>query len=549
MTLIKSISGIRGTIGGPAGEGLTPIDIVKFTYAYCATLPERLGTAAHPAATQAGTAAQHCQATPATNPAATPAAQTAANQAGTAAQHCQATPTTNPAATPAAQPAASQAGSKTDCQATEATPRRYKLVVGRDARLSGEMVEQLVCGTIVSCGIDVVKCGFASTPTTELAVKMAGADGGIIITASHNPRQWNALKLLNSEGEFLTAAEGQAILELAERSDFDFAPVDTLGKITEHDFTDEHIDSVLALEAVDAQAVRKAGFKVVLDSINSVGGIIMPRLLERLGVECITINGEPTGDFAHNPEPLPKNLVELSETVVRTGADLGISVDPDVDRLAFICENGEPFVEEYTLVAVADYLLERAEKQGVSPRNTVSNLSSSRALRDVTEAHGGQYFAAAVGEVNVTTKMHEVGALIGGEGNGGVIYPASHCGRDAMVGVALFLSQLAHKGLKASAYKATLPQYHIAKNRIDLSDASTIDRILEEMKRHFASEKINTIDGVKIDFEASRQWVHLRKSNTEPIIRVYSEAPTEEQAVALGNEVVALAYKIMGQNS
>ena len=498
MTLIKSISGIRGTIGGPAGEGLTPIDIVKFTYAYCATLPDRLNaTAQHP---------------------------------------------TEPA-----------------------TPRRYKLVVGRDARLSGEMVEQLVCGTIVSCGIDVVKCGFASTPTTELAVKMAGADGGIIITASHNPRQWNALKLLNSEGEFLTAAEGQAILELAERSDFDFAPVDTLGKITEHDFTDEHIDSVLALEAVDAQAIRKAGFKVVLDSINSVGGIIMPRLLERLGVECITINGEPTGDFAHNPEPLPKNLVELSETVVKTGADLGISVDPDVDRLAFICENGEPFVEEYTLVAVADYLLERAEKQGVTPRNTVSNLSSSRALRDVTEAHGGQYFAAAVGEVNVTTKMHEVGALIGGEGNGGVIYPASHYGRDAMVGVALFLSQLAHKGqaaaagqpeavgqhkaMAASAYKATLPQYHIAKNRIDLSDASTIDRILEEMKRHFASEKINTIDGVKIDFEASRQWVHLRKSNTEPIIRVYSEAPTEEQAVALGNEVVALAYKIMGQNS
>ena len=530
MTLIKSISGIRGTVGGPAGEGLTPIDIVKFTYAYCATLPNRLNAAAHAAT---------CQ----------PCSQLDGQAAG------QATGNT----------AASQAGSKTDCQATQATQRRYKLVVGRDARLSGEMVEQLVCGTIVSCGIDVVKCGFASTPTTELAVKMAGADGGIIITASHNPRQWNALKLLNSEGEFLTAAEGQAILELAEKGEFDFAPVDSLGKITEHDFTDEHIDSVLALEAVDVEAVRKAGFKVVLDSINSVGGIIMPRLLERLGVECITINGEPTGDFAHNPEPLPKNLVELSETVVRTGADLGISVDPDVDRLAFICENGEPFVEEYTLVAVADYLLERAEKQGVTPRNTVSNLSSSRALRDVTEAHGGQYFAAAVGEVNVTTKMHEVGALIGGEGNGGVIYPASHYGRDAMVGVALFLSQLAHKGqaaaagqpeavgqhkaMAASAYKATLPQYHIAKNRIDLSDASTIDRILEEMKRHFASEKINTIDGVKIDFEASRQWVHLRKSNTEPIIRVYSEAPTEEQAVALGNEVVALAYKIMGQNS
>ena len=539
MTLIKSISGIRGTAAGPAGEGLTPIDIVNFTYAYCATLPNRLNAAAEQAAAAHAATCQPCS-------------QLDGQAAG------QATGNT----------AASQAGSKTDCQATQATQatqRRYKLVVGRDARLSGEMVEQLVCGTIVSCGIDVVKCGFASTPTTELAVKMAGADGGIIITASHNPRQWNALKLLNSEGEFLTAAEGQAILELAEKGEFDFAPVDSLGKITEHDFTDEHIDSVLALEAVDVEAVRKAGFKVVLDSINSVGGIIMPRLLERLGVECITINGEPTGDFAHNPEPLPKNLVELSETVVRTGADLGISVDPDVDRLAFICENGEPFVEEYTLVAVADYLLERAEKQGVTPRNTVSNLSSSRALRDVTEAHGGQYFAAAVGEVNVTTKMHEVGALIGGEGNGGVIYPASHCGRDAMVGVALFLSQLAHKGqaaaagqpeaagqhkaMAASAYKATLPQYHIAKNRIDLSDASTIDRILEEMKRHFAAEKINTIDGIKIDFEASRQWVHLRKSNTEPIIRVYSEAPTEEQAVKLGNEVVALAYKIMGQNS
>ena len=515
MTLIKSISGIRGTIGGPAGEGLTPMDIVKFTYAYCATLPDRLGGAANAAATAETAAQEGTTATQATEP--------AADSTNTAQEAAQA-------------------------QTALAAPRRYKLVVGRDARLSGEMVEQLVCGTIVSCGIDVVKCGFASTPTTELAVKMAGADGGIIITASHNPRQWNALKLLNNQGEFLTAAEGQAILDLAEKGDFDFSPVDTLGKITEHDFTDEHIDSVLALEAVDAPAIRKAGFKVVLDSINSVGGIIMPRLLERLGVECITINGEPTGDFAHNPEPLPKNLVELSETVVKTGADLGISVDPDVDRLAFICENGQPFVEEYTLVSVADYLLERAEKQGVTPRNTVSNLSSSRALRDVTEAHGGTYFAAAVGEVNVTTKMHEVGALIGGEGNGGVIYPASHCGRDAMVGVALFLSQLAHKGLKASEYKATLPQYFIAKNRIDLSDASTIDRILEEMKRHFASEKINTIDGVKIDFEATRQWVHLRKSNTEPIIRVYSEAPTEEQAVKLGNEVVALAYSIMQQS-
>ena len=472
MTLIKSISGIRGTVGGPCGEGLTPVDIVKFTYAYCACLKQRRP------------------------------------------------------------------------QPNNGT--RYKVVVGRDARISGRMVEQLVCGTLVACGVDVVNCGFASTPTTELAVTFAGADGGIIITASHNPRQWNALKLLNEHGEFLTAAEGKAILDLAETGEFDFAPVDELGHIEEHDYTDEHIASVLALEAVDAPAVRKAGFKVVLDSINSVGGIIMPRLLERLGVECITLNGEPTGDFAHNPEPLPKNLIELSETVVREKADLGISVDPDVDRLAFICENGQPFVEEYTLVSVADYLLDEAVRKGVKDIATVSNLSSSRALRDVTEAHGGTYYAAAVGEVNVTTKMHEVGALIGGEGNGGVIYPASHCGRDAMVGVALFLSNLAHKGLSASAYKATLPQYFIAKNRIDLSDSAMIDRILEAMKEHFKDEKVNTIDGVKIDFESRRQWVHLRKSNTEPIIRIYSEAQTEEEAVKLGEEVIALAKEIIG---
>lgn len=472
MTLIKSISGIRGTVGGPCGEGLTPVDIVKFTYTYCACLRRR-------------------------------------------------------------KPVPEKGG-------------RYKVVVGRDARLSGEMVEQLVCGTLVACGVDVVKCGFASTPTTELAVKFASADGGIIITASHNPRQWNALKLLNEHGEFLTAAEGKAILDLADSGEFDFAPVDELGHITVHDFTDEHIDSVLALEAVDADAIGKAGFKVVLDSVNSVGGIIMPRLLARLGVECIVLNGEPTGNFAHNPEPLPKNLTELSATVVREKADLGISVDPDVDRLAFICEDGEPFVEEYTLVSVADYLLGLAEKQGMSPRRTVSNLSSSRALRDVTEAHGGEYFAAAVGEVNVTTKMHEVGALIGGEGNGGVIYPASHYGRDAMVGVALFLSHLAHLGLSASAYKATLPQYSIAKNKIELSDNSLIDKILQAVKEHFATERVNTIDGVKVDFEAERKWVHLRRSNTEPIIRIYSEAPTEAEAQKLGEEVIALANKIIG---
>ena len=470
MTLIKSISGIRGTIGGKPGEALTPVDIVKFTYAYCAELRKR----------------------------------------------------------------------KT------ANAGKYKVVVGRDARLSGAMVESLVCGTLIACGVDVVKCGYASTPTTELAVRFANADGGIIITASHNPRQWNALKLLNEHGEFLTAAQGQAILDCAERGDFDFAEVDELGSITEHDFTDEHIDSVLALEAVDAEAIRKAGFKVVLDAINSVGGIIMPRLLQKLGVECITLNGEPTGDFAHNPEPLPRNLIDLSETVKREKADLGISVDPDVDRLAFICEDGEPFVEEYTLVAVADYLLDEAVRKGVKNLATVSNLSSSRALRDVTEAHGGTYYAAAVGEVNVTTKMHEVDALIGGEGNGGVIYPASHCGRDAMVGVALFLSKLAHNGLKVSEYKKTLPQYYIAKNRIDLADSALIEKILETMKETFRNEKVNTIDGVKVDFEARREWVHLRRSNTEPIIRVYSEAPTAERAEALGNEVVALAKKIIG---
>jgi len=470
MTLIKSISGIRGTIGGPAGEGLTPIDIVKFTYAYCAKLKER----------------------------------------------------------------------------KQPYGAKYKVVVGRDARLSGEMVEQLVCGTLISCGVDVVKCGFASTPTTELAVVFAHADGGIILTASHNPRQWNALKLLNEHGEFLTAAQGQAILDCAESGDFDFSGVDELGHIEVHDFTDEHIESVLKLEAVDVEAVRKAHFKVALDAINSVGGIIMPRLLDKLGVECIKLNCEPTGDFAHNPEPLPANLKDLSATVVREGADLGISVDPDVDRLAFICENGEPFVEEYTLVAVADYLLDEAVKKGEKQLATVSNLSSSRALRDVTEAHGGTYYASAVGEVNVTTKMHEVNALIGGEGNGGVIYPASHCGRDAMVGVALFLSNLAHKGLKVSEYKQTLPQYFIAKNRIDLSDKALIDKILNAMKEQFKSEKVNTIDGVKVDFEDKREWVHLRRSNTEPIIRVYSEAPTMERAEALGNEVVALAKKIIG---
>lgn len=469
MALIKSISGIRGTIGGAPGAGLTPIDIVKFTYAYCATLPQRK---------------------------------------------------------------------------PQPNGTRYKVVVGKDARLSGDMVEQLVVGTLIGCGVDVVKCGFASTPTTEMAVVFAGADGGIILTASHNPRQWNALKLLNDKGEFLTAAEGQAILDLAEREDFDFAGVDGLGTIEEEDFTDKHIDAVLAMKAVDLEAIRAAGFKVVVDAVNSVGGIIMPRLLKRLGVKCICLNCEPTGEFAHNPEPLPQNLTDLSETVVREKADLGVSVDPDVDRLAFICEDGKPFVEEYTLVSVADYLCERAEQAG-EPIATVSNLSSTRALRDVTEKHGGTYYASAVGEVNVTTKMHEVGALIGGEGNGGVIYPALHTGRDAMAGVALFLSNLAHKKMTVSQLKATYPQYAIAKNRIELADKALIDRILDALKARYAAEDVNTIDGVKISFESERKWVHLRRSNTEPIIRIYAEAPTLEGAEALAQEVIGVAEGII----
>ena len=482
MTLIKSISGIRGTIGGAPGDALTPVDIVKFTYAYCSKLRERR---------------------------------------------------------------------------PKAEGERYKVVVGKDARISGEMVENIVCGTLISCGVDVVKAGFASTPTTEMAVTFAGADGGIIITASHNPRQWNALKLLNEKGEFLNAAEGAAILECAESEAFDFAPVEELGNVEEHDFTDEHLDAVLALPAVDTEAIKAAGFKVVLDAVNSVGGIIMPRLLKRLGVECVELNCEPTGEFAHNPEPLPANLIGLSDAVVREKADFGISVDPDVDRLALICEDGKPFGEEYTLVSVADYLLERAYNEALETGKsldevcapyslaTSSNLSSSRALRDVTEKFGGEYSAAAVGEVNVTTKMKECGALIGGEGNGGVIYPALHYGRDAMVGVALFLSNLAHKKMSVSELRKTYPQYIITKNRIDLSDSSLIDKILNEVKTVYANENVNTIDGVKVSFEDRKEWVHLRRSNTEPIIRIYAEAATEEAANALAAEVIDIAKKII----
>ena len=397
------------------------------------------------------------------------------------------------------------------------------------------MVESLVIGALTGCGADVVAIGMATTPTTELAVMGEKADGGIIITASHNPVQWNALKLLNSDGEFLSAQQGAQVLEVAEKEDFDFVDVHSLGAVTFKDYTDIHIDQVLANHLVDRDAIRKARFKVVLDPINSVGAVVMPRLLERLGVECITINGEPDGHFAHNPEPLPANLVGLSSTVVGERADLGISVDPDVDRLAFICENGEPFGEEYTLVSVSDYVLQH--KKGP----TCSNISSSRALRDVTESRGCNYYTAAVGEVNVTTKMREVGAVIGGEGNGGVIFPELHYGRDALIGTALFLSNLAHTGLSASALRKTYPDYFIAKKKISLNDPSAAEPVFEALKKKYAAEKINTMDGVRIDFEKERKWVILRKSNTEPIIRIYAEAPSEKKAEALADEVIAVA--------
>ncbi len=454
MTLIKSISGIRGTIGGRTGDTLNPLDIVKFTTAYAQFI-----------------------------------------------------------------------GGK-------------KIVVGRDGRISGLMVRNVVVGTLMGMGYDVIDIGYATTPTTELAVRMAGADGGIIITASHNPRQWNALKLLNSEGEFLTAADGAEVLRMAEAEDFNYAEVDHLGKLTIDDsFNQRHIDSVLALKLVDVDAIKARKFRVCVDTINSVGGIILPDLFKALGVDYEILNGECTGDFAHNPEPLEKNLQGIMDKMKMGGFDLGIVVDPDVDRLAFISENGTMFGEEYTLVSVADYVLSH------TVGNTVSNLSSTRALRDVTEKHGGKYTAAAVGEVNVTTKMKEVGAVIGGEGNGGVIYPESHYGRDALVGIALFLSSLAQKGCKVSELRATFPEYQIAKNRIDLTPETDVDAILVKVKEMFAKDataQVNDIDGVKIDFPD--RWVHLRKSNTEPIIRVYSEAQTMEQADELGKQLMQVVY-------
>lgn len=461
MTLIKSISGIRGTIGGEIGNALTPIDIVKFSAAFCTRLKLKI------------------------------------------------------------------------------TDRRPKVVVGRDARLSGSMVQQIVCGTLLSCGVDVVNANYASTPTTEMAVIFEKADGGIILTASHNPRQWNALKLLNNKGEFLTDKEGKELLEFAEKEQFTFVDVDSLGKMTQRDFTMDHINAVLSDSLVDTPAIKAAKFKVVLDAINSVGGTTMPILLEKLGVECVKLNCEPTGDFAHNPEPLPKNLIDLSNTVVKEKADLGISVDPDVDRLAFICEDGSPFGEEYTLVSVASYVLEK------NPGPTVSNLSSTRALRDVTEKAGQVYTPAAVGEVNVTTKMHEVGAVIGGEGNGGVIYPALHHGRDAYMGVALFLSNLAHKKLKMTELRDSYPQYFISKNRIEVSDASMVEKILTKVTEHYKEYSPLTIDGIKVDFQDKRSWFQLRKSNTEPIIRLYTEAPTEKEADALAEEVKKVVEDVL----
>lgn len=454
MTLIKSISGIRGTIGGHTGDTLNPLDIVKFTTAYATFIRKSRGEKS-----------------------------------------------------------------------------TGKIVVGRDARISGDMVRNVVCGTLMGTGFDVIDIGLATTPTTELAVRMAGADGGIIITASHNPRQWNALKLLNSEGEFLNKDDGNEVLAIADSEAFDYADVDALGRYTSDDtYNRKHIDAVLGLQLVDVEAVRKAHFRVCVDAINSVGGVILPGLLDELGVSYDVLNGTPDGDFAHNPEPLEKNLGGIMERMRGGGFDLGIVVDPDVDRLAFICEDGRMFGEEYTLVSVADYVL------GHTPGNTVSNLSSTRALRDVTERHGGHYTASAVGEVNVTTKMKEVGAVIGGEGNGGVIYPESHYGRDALVGIALFLSSLAQKGCKASELRATFPNYYIAKNRIDLTPTTDIDAILAKVKQMYADQQVNDIDGVKIDFPD--KWVHLRKSNTEPIIRVYSEAATMEEADALGKQIM-----------
>lgn len=453
MTLIKSISGIRGTIGGRPGEGLSPLDVVKFSASYATWAKENAGK------------------------------------------------------------------------------NKIKVVVGRDARISGEMVSSLVISTLCGMGCDVVNIGLATTPTTELAVTEENANGGIILTASHNPKQWNALKLLNCKGEFLNAAEGAKILEIAEAEDFNFVEVDDLGTVTEKDYTDYHVQHVLNLDLVDVEAIKNANFSVAVDAVNSVGGVAMPALFKALGIKNIVeINCEPTGHFAHTPEPIPENLLETSDIIRTKKVDVGFVVDPDVDRLVIINEDGSMFSEEYTLVAVADYVLSH------TPGNTVSNLSSSRALRVVTEKHGQTYAAGAVGEVNVVAKMREINAVIGGEGNGGIIYPASHSGRDALVGAALFLSHLAKSGMKCSELRKTYPDYFISKNKIELTPEIDVDGILLKVKDKYKNEEVTDIDGVKIDFENS--WVHLRKSNTEPIIRIYAEADTMEKAGELAQNII-----------
>ena len=461
MSLIKSISGIRGTIGGRVGDGLSPIDIARFTAAYATFIAKTAG-------------------------------------------------------------------------------ENRKIVVGRDARISGPMVEQLVCGTLMGMGFDVVNIGLASTPTTEMAVTFEQAAGGIILTASHNPKQWNALKLLNSKGEFLNDKEGKEVLAIAEKEDFVFAEVDQLGTLIHKDeYTQRHIEAVLALPLVDVEAIRKADFTVAVDCVNSVGGIAIPALRDALGVhKIVKLNCTPDGHFPHNPEPLPQHLTEISNCLKQGGVDVGFVVDPDVDRLAIICENGEMFGEEYTLVSVADYVLEH------TPGNTVSNMSSTRALRDVTLRHGGSYKASAVGEVNVVTAMKETNAVIGGEGNGGVIYPELHYGRDALVGIALFLTQLAKKHCTVSELRASYPNYFISKNRIDLTPQIDVDAILIAMKGIYKQFETNDADGLKIDFPQG--WVHLRKSNTEPIIRVYSEAPTMEQADNFARATMAEIKRLAG---
>ncbi len=464
MSLIKSISGFRGTIGGLESTALTPIDIVKFTAAYSQFIKET---------------------------------------------------------------------SKKD---------KLKIIIGRDARISGEMVSNLVVGTLMGMGVNVIDTGLSTTPTVEMAVIEAKADGGIILTASHNPKEWNALKLLNGKGEFINAEEGKRVLELAENPNFHFASVDDLGKLTQDDTTiDKHIEHVLNLGLVDVDLIRKANFRVCFDAVNSTGGIVLPLLLEALGVkEVIALNEEPTGNFAHNPEPLPENITEICDQVIESKCDVGFVVDPDVDRLAIVCENGKPFGEEYTLVAVADYILSQTKG------NTVSNLSSTRALRDITEKHGQSYCASAVGEVNVVDMMKKTNAVIGGEGNGGIIYPESHYGRDALVGIALFLTLLAKKNIKTSELRDSYPSYFISKNKIELTPEINVDIILEKIAQKYSSYDVLTIDGVKINFD--KEWVHLRKSNTEPIIRIYSESDEITKANHLAQVIIADITEIIRED-